>query len=244
MPKIVSQTKQVSELTATERATMMGLLSVEFLGVNHYDFTRDLEEKDAVVLLRKGHDDGEIVGFSTLVVLDLPIHGRNVKVVFSGDTTVLEGFRTSGGIGVGIGCYFLKTIDSFPQHEIYYVLISKGWRTYKVMPFFFNQFAPHPDEPVSAKDKVVMDAFGQMKYPKNYDPDQGLIMFSQETQRLKPGSIDAVPPPEPDAHTRYFLKKNPTYLAGTELVCVARVLTENFAAPLRRLIGLRKQRKE
>lgn len=244
MSKISSQTKRIADLTVSERATMMGLLSVEFLGVNHYDFTRDLEEKDAVVLLRKEHDDGEIVGFSTLVVLNLSIPGRNVKAVFSGDTTVLEGFRNSGGIGVGIGHYFLKALKTFPDNEIYYVLISKGWRTYRVLPFFFNNFAPHPEQLVSAKDKAVMDAFGEAKYRKNYDPDQGLIMFSQETQRLKPGSMDAVPPSEPDAHTSFFLRKNPTYLAGTELVCVAEVLTDNFAAPLRRLIGLPKQRKE
>lgn len=236
MPKIVSQTKQIAELTASERATMFGLLSLEFLGTRREDFIHDLEEKDAVALLRKESRDGEIVGFSTLMLLELPIDGRKVRAVFSGDTTVLPEFRSSGGIGVEVGRYFTKALERFPDHEIYYVLISKGWRTYKVLPFFFKNFAPKHDAPTSIHDKAVMDAFGRVKYPEDYDPDQGLIMFSKETQRLIPGSIDAVPPQDPDLHTQFFLKKNPTYLSGTELVCVGSVQVANFAPPLVRLL--------
>ena len=236
MPKIVSQTKQIAELTPSERATMFGLLSLEFLGTRREDFIHDLEEKDAVALLRKESRDGEIVGFSTLMLLELPINGRKVRAVFSGDTTVLPEFRSSGGIGVEVGRYFMKALERFPEHEIYYVLISKGWRTYKVLPFFFKNFAPKHDAPTSIHDKAVMDAFGRVKYPEDYDPDQGLIMFSKETQRLIPGSIDAVPPQDPDLHTQFFLKKNPTYLSGTELVCVGSVQVANFAPPLVRLL--------
>jgi len=236
MPKIVSQTKQIAELTPSERATMFGLLSLEFLGTRREDFIHDLEEKDSVALLRKDSRDGEIVGFSTLMLLELPIDGRKVRAVFSGDTTVLPEFRSSGGIGVEVGRCFMKALETFPDHEIYYVLISKGWRTYKVLPFFFKSFAPKHDTPTSIHDKAVMDAFGKVKYPKDYDPDQGLIMFSKETQRLIPGSIDAVPPQDPDLHTQFFLKKNPTYLSGTELVCVGSVQVANFAPPLVRLL--------
>lgn len=236
MPKIFSQTKQIAELTPSERATMFGLLSLEFLGVSRQDFIRDLEEKEAVMLLRKETHDGEIVGFSTLMILDLPIDGRKVKAVFSGDTTVLEEYRSSTGFGIKIGRYFMKTLGMFPEHEIYYILISKGWRTYKILPFFFKHFAPKHDTPNSIHNKAVMDAFGAVKYPRDYDSKKGLIMFSKETQRLIPGSIDAVPPSEPDVHIRFFLEKNRTYLSGTELVCVAPVNEGNFALPMIRLL--------
>lgn len=238
MSKIFSQTKRVVELTPSERATMFGLLSLEFLGARREDFIHDLEEKDAVALLHSQSCGGEIVGFSTFMLLDLPIEGRKVKAVFSGDTTVLPEFRTSGGIGVELGRYFMKALEAFSEHEIYYVLISKGWRTYKVLPFFFKDFAPRHDTPTSINDKAVIDAFGAVKYPRDYNPDKGLIMFSRETQRLIPGSIDAVPPHDPDLHTQFFLKKNPTYLSGTELVCVGSVRTKNFAPPLIRLLRI------
>jgi len=238
MLKIISQTKKISNLTESEKNTMFKLLTLEFIGVCQKDFNHDLEEKDVAVLLRKKTSDGEIVGFSTLMLLDLPIIGRKVKVVFSGDTTVNPEFRTSGGIGIGIGHYFMKALEKFPKYEIYYVLISKGWRTYKVLPFFFKNFAPKNTEQTSSKIKDVMDAFGNMKYPNYYDTDKGLILFSKETQRLIPGSIDAVPPQNPDLHTRFFLEKNPSYLSGTELVCVGEVDIKNFASPLVRLIKM------
>lgn len=241
MPKIFSQTKLVVHLTPSERATMFGLLSLEFLGVSRHDFIRDLEEKEVVMLIRKESRDGEIVGFSTLMTLELPIIGRKVKAVFSGDTTILPEFRSSTGFGIEIGRYFMKALEKFPEHEIYYILISKGWRTYKIMPFFFRHFAPKFGTEIKDTDKAVMDAFGRVKYPRDYDPDKGIIMFSKETQRLIPGSIDAVPPSEPDEHTKFFLEKNRTYLSGTELVCVAPVCEDNFAAAMIRLLRSVKQ---
>ncbi len=241
MSKIFSQTKQIAELTPSERATMFGLLSLEFLGVSRQDFIRDLEEKEAVMLLRKETHDGEIVGFSTLMMLNLPIEGRKVKAVFSGDTTILPEYRSSTGFGIEIGRYFMKALHTSLGQEIYYILISKGWRTYKILPFFFRHFAPKYDADVSKTDKEVMDAFGQVKYPRDYDPNRGLIMFSKETQRLIPGSIDAVPPSEPDEHIRFFLEVNRTYLSGTELVCVAPVNQGNFAPAMTRLLRSVKQ---
>lgn len=241
MSKIFSETRKVVDLTPSERSTMLGLLSIEFLGVRREDFDRDLKEKDVVMLLRKETCDGEIVGFSTLMVLDLPIEDRKVKGVFSGDTTVLEEYRSSNGLGVQIGRYFRNTLELYPEHEIFYILISKGWRTYKILPFFFRGFAPKHDLPTSPEDKSVMDAFGMVKYPEDYNSDKGLIMFSKETQRLVPGNVDAIPPSDPDEHTRFFLERNKTYLSGTELVCVARIHESNFAPALVRLL---KQAKE
>jgi len=223
---------------------MLGLLSLEFLGVRREDFTRDLEEKEVVMLLRKAEADGEIVGFSTLMVIDLPVEGRKVKGIFSGDTTVLPEYRSSIGFGVEIGRYFQKIIGDFLDHEIYYTLISKGWRTYKILPFFFKHFAPKHDTELTERDRVVMDSFGRVKYPNEYDSKRGLIMFSKETQRLVPGSIDAVPPNEPDEHTRFFLEKNRTYLSGTELVCVAPVREDNFAPAMLRLLKTSNQKGE
>lgn len=236
MSKLFSETKPVTALSASELATMFGLLSLEFLGVSRHDFLRDLEEKESVLLLRTEHSYGEMVGFSTIMSFELPIASRKVMAVFSGDTTVLPQYRHSTGFGVEIGRYFLRAIELFSGHEVYYVLISKGWRTYKVLPFFFKEFSPAYDASPRLDDKEVIDAFGAMKYPREYNPSKGMIIFSKETQRLIPGSIDALPRENPDQHIRYFLEKNPTYLSGTELVCVAPVRESNFTPVFRRIL--------
>src|SRR5689334_1399895 len=97
MPRILSQTVPIAALTASERRVMLELLALEFLGVDERDFTRDLLEKDEVILLRRNDGSGDIVGFSTLMTMDLPVAGRRVKGIFSGDTAIREEFRNSLG---------------------------------------------------------------------------------------------------------------------------------------------------
>lgn len=233
MTHIVSQTKKVAACSEDEKETFYRLLCHEFMGVSWEDFERDFREKDAVMILRKEHEEGEIVGWSTLMVLTLEAAGREVKGVFSGDTAVLPEYRNSMGLGVELSRYFMQAYWQFPRHRVYYILISKGWRTYKIMPFFFKEFAPRYDRPTAVADKAVMDAFGQKKYPHHYYSATGVVSFSPQRVRLE--SIDAIPP-KVDAHTQFFLRSNPGYLQGHELVCVARIAPDNFTEGLKRVL--------
>ena len=237
MTHIASQTKKVAACSQQEIETFYRLLCQEFLGISWDDFMRDFREKDAVMILRKEHDQGEIVGWSSLMVLTLALPGiqnGEVKGIFSGDTVVLPEYRSGIGLGVELGGYFMQVYRRFPQHLVYYILISKGWRTYKIMPFFFHEYSPRYDKPTSALDQAVIDAFGKKKYPHHYSPATGVVTFSP--QRLRPGSIDAIPQ-KLDAHTQFFLEKNPGFLEGHELVCVARISPDNFTNALKRLLS-------
>jgi hypothetical protein len=82
-----------------------------------------------------------------------------------------------------------------------------------------------------------MDAFGAKKYPRNYLPEQGLITFSVETQRVKPGSPEGQVPPRVDPHVDLFLKKNPNYLLGDELIYVASISPQNFSWAVHRFLS-------
>jgi hypothetical protein len=234
MTHIVSQTKKVAACSEWDKETFYQLLCHEFIGVSWDDFMRDFREKDAVMILRKEHSEGEIVGWSTLMVLTLAVPGRKVRCIFSGDTAVLPEYRNSTGLGVELSRYFMQVYELFPQDNVYYILISKGWRTYKILPFFFKDFSPRYDRPTSADDKAVMDAFGQKKYPYHYHSATGVVTFSP--QRVRPESIDAVPA-KLDEHTRFFLRSNPGYLEGHELVCIARISPDNFTDGLKRVLG-------
>jgi hypothetical protein len=52
---------------------------------------------------------------------------------------------------------------------------------------------------------------------------------------VRPESVDAIPP-KVDAHTQFFLRINPGYLQGHELVCVARIASDNFTEGLKRVM--------
>jgi len=236
MTRIVSQTQSIKACTEQEKQRFYFLLCQSFLGVSWHDFLRDFNEKEAVIILRKEHNEGEIVGFSTLVVLTLSLPDEEIKAVFSGDTVVLPEYRSSTGLGVQLGTYFLRTYEAYPQHKVYYLLMSKGWRTYKILPFFFQEFSPSYTRSTPECDEMVMRAFGRAKYWGSYRPERNIIHFDGEAARLKPESIDALPN-KLDAHTHFYLQANPGYLCGDELVCVARITPANFAAPLRRLLN-------
>jgi len=235
MARIFSETKAISACSAQETDDFYCLLSEDFLGVTRQDFERDFREKEAVMILRKEDEAGEIVGWSTLKMLTLALPDEEIMGVFSGDTVVLPQYRTSFGMGKELVRYFLHACERFPDHRVYYLLTSKGWRTYKIMPFYFKDFAPHPDKPTAPFDQMVIDTFGRTKYPEHYDPATGLVTFS--SQRVRPDGVDIVPE-HTDRYTEYFLERNPQYLDGDELVCIGQIATANFTGAARRLAGL------
>ncbi len=229
MTAIASLTVGIDDITERDKDACYLLLTEQFLGIRRAEFERDFAEKEAVLMLRAGGASGPIVGFSTIMTLPLPLAGRRARAIFSGDTVVDPRYRFSSGALRELGAYFLRTLRRFPDDEIHYVLISKGWRTYKLMLSLFRSFAP-PGE------RAVIDAFGALKYPRAYNAAAGVIRGGADAPRVRPESIDAMPP-KIDAHTAFFLRANPGYLAGDELVCAGRVAPENFAAPLRRMLA-------
>src|SRR5882672_2242177 len=160
MNHIVSEIKPIEACSAYEVQTCYQLLCQGFLGVNWQEFMRDFQEKEAVILLHRDHCDGEIIGFSTLMVLTLVFADEEVKSVFSGDTYVLPEYRSSTSLGVQLGTYFLRACERFPQQAVYYILMSKGWRTYKILPFLFRDFYPQHALSTPAYERAIMDAFG------------------------------------------------------------------------------------
>jgi hypothetical protein len=156
--------------------------------------------------------------------------------VFSGDTAVLPEYRTSFALGQELARHFHHAHDRNPGRPVSYVLISKGWRTYKIMPFFFREFFPRHDAETPPFERALIDAFGQSRYPDRYD--EGVIRFAGEpAPRVRPDGVDA-DPAKSDPHTEFFLRVNSRYLEGDELVCVARIHPTNYTGQLRRLLGL------
>jgi hypothetical protein len=234
---IVSLTTRIGELSATDRDVCFNLLSHYFLDIRRNDFERDFAEKEAVLMLRSETAAGPIVGFSTIMTLPLAVLGRRVRAIFSGDTVVDPRYRFSSGVFRELGSYFLDTLSRFPAEEVYYLLISKGWRTYKLLPSLFRHFSPSADG-VSPSERAVISAFGSSKYPDSFDLATGVIRGGAGAPRVRPDGIDAIPT-RIDAHTAFFLEANPGYLDGDELVCAGHVTPENFAAPLRRVLAQR-----
>ena len=71
-----------------DAVTLRSVRTRRYLGVAAEQFEHDLAEKEWVIVLRDGAAGSQIVGFSTLMSLELPAQGQAVKAIFSGDTIV------------------------------------------------------------------------------------------------------------------------------------------------------------
>ena len=234
MIEIVGETLPTAACRSAERRACFDLLDRLFLGVTWAEFVRDFEEKDAVMLLRDGAT-GTIGGFSTVTELELEVADELVPIVYSGDTAVLPEYRTSFALGQELARQFLAAYERHPGRPVSYVLISKGWRTYKILPFFFREFFPCHDAATPPAARALMDAFGAARFPAQYD--DGVIRFAEDAPRLRPDGVDAFPDRD-DVHTAFFRRANGGYLDGDELVCTARIDPANFTRQLTRLLGL------
>lgn len=233
--KITGCTIGVSDVAAAEREQMFKLLSDHYLGVTREAFDRDLAAKEHVILLRS--DEGDIAGFSTQARFRMALPDRTVVAVFSGDTIVGEQHRGMFETAREICCYFRRTIAEYPGEETYWLLICKGWRTYRVLRLFFEDYGPRANAPDPAAFGEIADAFGCAKYPGLYQPSTRLIVFPGEGQRIRPGSAEAIDRRRSDPDMLFFEKANPDHERGNELVCVAPVRENNFTAAARRLAG-------
>lgn len=230
-------TKSVVSLDKSERNRLLELMTLYYDGVSREQFNTDLDEKEAIMMMLDSRTD-DIVGFSTFLILNLEVENRIIKGFFSGDTVVHADYRKTTTMGVEIGKNFISTLQRFPRHPVYWILISKGCRTYRIMPIFFLDWFPRHDRATPLDIKNIMDAFGQIKYPLNYDKEAGLITFSGPAEALRPGVAEAHEGRLQDPHIRYFVERNPGHMQGDELVCAAEISIQNFAPAFKRMLRM------
>jgi len=206
----------------------------------HYDnvdfdqFRADFIEKDYVIILKDGNA-GAVRGFSTIAIYDRVVQGERIKLLFSGDTVIershwgqQELLKTWCSIAAGI----YERLDI--NERFYWLLMSKGYRTYLYLPFFFKEFYPRADVEWSALEKGIIDDFGMFKYPDHYDPSCGLIVFDKSPGKLKSDIANTPVAKQKNPHVSFFLKSNPRFAEGDELVCLARIQPGNMMSLAKR----------
>ncbi len=213
---------------------MLDLQQTHFDNVHKDTFTRDLSEKDYAILL---HDEsGRLRGFSTIQLIYRDTGDRRTVFLFSGDTIVDPESWQSGGIAGAFGRIVLRLLEQEKNADLYWFLISKGYRTYRFLPTFFHEFYPVWDREIPPFYRGLLDFIGRYKFNGKYCASEGLLKFEGTRDRL---SAPLATVPERclnDPHVRFFLKCNPGYAQGNELTCIAPLTAENFRAPARRAI--------
>ena len=207
------------------REQMLRLHRRYFCHVLRRNFMADLAEKDWVIILRVG---GGLVGFSTLQLIRIKIQKCMHVFIFSGDTIVDQAHWNSPALAGSFVHFMLRTLAERRGATIHWFLITKGYRTYRFLPVFFNNFYPSCLRPTPATSRRLLDVVAHHKFGDAYDSATGLVRMAGKKDRLR-HTFSTVPSSrQQDPHVAFFLRRNPNHALGDELACLTPVTRANL----------------
>ena len=224
-----SEVVPVAGLSQDTVGEMFELLSVCYHNVTRDQFQADLHRKDWVIVI-KDATNASIKGFSTLQVFRHDFAGTTYRIAFSGDTIIAPSCWGSLRLPMAFGTLLLHILRQSPDLPLFWMLITKGIRTYRVLPVFFKTFYPRYDKSLPAEISGLMHSLGYRKYPRKYN-GAGIIKATETDQYLRRElSGENSVQERNDNHVQYFLKRNPGHVQGDELLCLAE-FSENNLCP-------------
>ncbi|MCA9791777.1 MAG: hypothetical protein KC910_08275 [Candidatus Eremiobacteraeota bacterium] len=186
-------------------------------------FEADLAEKDWVLVLES---EGQLQGFSTMMRLDF----GGQRLVFSGDTIVTPAARGSARLAQLWAEHVFGLVDR--EGPVYWFLITSGYRTYRLLPLFFQDFYPRFDRPTPARLAGLLEGVARHKFGSRYR--DGVVVPASPTPLREP---EVPQGRRRDPHVGFFLERNPGHRGGHELACLARVERANLTPAGRRVLA-------
>lgn len=206
--------------------TMFYLMNEYYDNLNRDKFIKDLEAKDGVLLVFD--PQGHICGFTTYVIFETVFYGERTKALFSGDTVLQEKYW--GKIETARIFLFLLRRYLSKEEKFYWFLLTKGIRTYKLLPMYFKKYYPSVQTPTPVYEKALIAHLSKIKYGDFYLKKDGIIRNFPPADRLKEKYLTPAQYKLGDEHASFFIKNNPGYADGDELPCVAQISWDNLTA--------------
>jgi hypothetical protein len=229
--KLESQTIAVSELPPDLAGQMCQLMQAHYDGVSEKQFLADLQVKQWVILL---FHNGVLCGFSTQALFDHYHERRLIKILFSGDTIIDKDHWGSLALPVAWGRLMLSLHSAYPDTELYWLLTSKGYKTYRFLPVFFHEFYPCYAAETPEFEQTLLSNVATQRFGRRFDAATGVLRAESGAQRLREGIAELDDKRLRDRHVAYFQRQNPGHSQGDELVCLARCHPDNLKPYIRR----------
>ena len=223
----------VGSLTDRAIGAMFDLYDKYYAATARSLFEADLRNKDFVVTLRE--PSGALAGFSTLAVLTAEIGGERLRAIYSGDTIIDHAHWGTQALAF-TWIRFAGTIKAWaPEQPLNWFQIVKGHRTNRYLTAFSVDFFPRWDSPTPARSRAVMDALARARFAGDYDAGRGVVSFPQSRGHLKPQWAAIEPDEAARPDVAFFLRSNPGYGRGDELVCLTELASDNLRPLARRV---------
>ena len=209
------------KITETDVQRMYEIFSQYYGNSDKPTFIRDFNKKTGAFLVRSKKDK-RLVGFSTVALMDLDMKGRKVKGVFSGDTIIEREYWGGRALQFRFFLYLLGIVLRHPLTPVFWLLISKGYKTYLLLANNFFRFYPHPDGKYDDYKPMVQE-YSERLFPGCYDAEREILDFGEQYQHLN-DDVAGITPEMCDRfrNIAFFEERNPTWRRGTELPCIGR----------------------
>ena len=223
---------RTDELAIAQKADMYALLNRHFEGATQAVFETDLNLKNWVLLLKD--EDNQLKGFSTLLMYDIAFEGEIITVVYSGDTIMDPSAWASSALPVAWVTAVNQLKGQYQGKRLYWLLISSGFRTYRFLPTFWQQFYPRYDREVPESMARLMKFLCRRQFGDWYDESTGIVKFPTP-QKLR-GHLEGIPVERlRNPHIQFFATQNPGYVKGDELVCLTEINENNLTRAGKRM---------
>lgn len=214
-----SKVIKISSLSVVELKEMHEVFGKYYRNADLETFFLDINKKQ-YVLLMTDRDDGRIIGFSTIALMDLDYGGKKVIGFFSGDTILEKEYWGSRRWQLTWALFFFRIKLANPLTPIFWLLISKGYKTYLLLANNFTNYYPKVDGNDPRLEKVV-DFYCDELYSEYYIKEDKILDFGGQYQSLQEGVAEICDDlKEGSPKIEYFEKRNPNWRQGTELPCV------------------------
>ncbi len=226
MSRLLAEVYPQSGLTAALVGAMFELYARYYDATSLDLFRNDLTEKDWVLLI---HDqEGRLQGFSTLALRETELDGARLRALFSGDTIVDHRHWGQQALAFTWIRFAGKLKSQAPELPLYWFLVVKGQRTYRYLDAFTRSYYPHWQRATPTPLQSLMDHLARERFGSAYQADLGVLRFGTSRGQLKPAWAEI-----PSAELRrpevaFFVRSNPGYVRGEELVCLTELCPDNL----------------
>lgn len=230
---VASRISKPAALARPLRDELFGLFCSCFDNTSRHRFDRDLDAKDWIILLQ---DAERIVGFTTASFEQLELCGTTMRCLFSGDTLVLPQYWGRPALPAAFGHLMLELVGR-SDVPLYWFLVSKGFRTYRLLTSNFIHFVPDCRRPPDAHLSLLLEKLADRRFGDRFDAATGIVRARDDGEFLKPAFQDVAPGRFRDPQVRYFLERNPGWRRGDELACLAPCTRSNLTRVARRQLA-------
>lgn len=219
LPPIKMRYKSRENITLDECLGMYDLFKVYYQNTPFEQFLEDFANKTGAHIAKR-KSDGKVVGFSTAVAKNVTnSEGKEIRILFSGDTVMSKEYWGHSAFPQSFFRWLLAERLRHPTKEMYWFLISMGYRTYLILANNFYKYYPNIDGDDPKLREAAFSAADDI-FPGSLNRKTGLLDFGDDACALADFVTPITDKERAVPKIAFFESRNPGWDKGDELACI------------------------